>query len=57
MFIKTRVVPFAIVSVALVAEDIIEKAEHSEWASPTAPIVNPNGDLRICGDYSVIDHK
>ena len=37
----------------LVAEDIIEKVEHSEWASPTVPIVRPNGDLRICGDYSL----
>ena len=41
----------------LVAEDIIEKVEHSEWASPTVPIVKPNGDLRICGDYSVTINK
>ena len=26
---------------------------HSEWASPTVPIVNANGGLRICGNYSV----
>lgn len=38
----------------LVAADIIEKVEHSEWASPTVGIVKPNGDLRIDGDYSVI---
>ncbi|XP_015765071.1 PREDICTED: uncharacterized protein K02A2.6-like [Acropora digitifera] len=63
LFIKPRVVPFAIRSKyedaleKLVAEDIIEKVEHSEWASPTVPIVKPNGDLRICGDYSVTRNK
>ena len=63
VFIKPRVVPFAIRSKyeealeKLLAEDIIEKVEHSEWASPTVPIVKPNGDLRICGDYSVTINK
>ena len=59
VFIKPRVVPFAIRSKyeetleKLVAEDIIEEVEHSEWASPTVSIVKPIGDLRICGDYPV----
>ena len=63
VFIKPRLVPFASRSKyeeapeKLVAEDIIEKVEHSEWASPTVPIVKPNGDLRICGDYSVTINK
>ncbi|XP_068680361.1 uncharacterized protein [Montipora foliosa] len=63
VFIKPRVVPFALRSKyeealeKLVAEDIIEKVEHSEWVSPTVPIVKPNGDLRICGDYSVTVNK
>lgn len=35
------------------AEDIIEKVEHSAWASPTVPVIKPNRDMRICGDYSV----
>lgn len=30
-------------------EHIFEKVQHSEWASPTALIVEANGDLRICG--------
>ena len=37
----------------LVRKDVIDKAEHSEWASPTVHIVKANGDLRICRDYSV----
>ena len=63
VFIKPRIVPFAIRSKyeealeKLVAEDIIEKVEHSEWASPTVPIVKPNSDLRICGDHSVTINK
>ena len=59
VFVKPRVVPCAIrkkyeeALEKLVAEDIIEKVEYSEWASPTFPVIKPNGDIRICGDYSV----
>ena len=59
VFTKARVVPFAIRSEyeqaleKLVAEDIIEKVEHSEWLSQTVPIVKANGDLRICGDLTL----
>ena len=35
----------------------MEKVEHSEWVSPMVPIVKPNGDLRICDDYSVTINK
>ena len=62
-FTKPRVVPFAIrpkykdALQKLVAEDIIKKVEHSEWASPTAPIVKANGDLRIFGDYFITVNK
>ena len=63
VFTKPRVLPFAIRSKyedalkKLVAEDIIEKLEYCQWASPTVPIIKPNGDLRICGDYSVTINK
>ena len=63
VFIEPRVVPFTIHSKyeealeKLVEEDIIEKVEHSEWASPTVPVIKPNGDLRICGDYSATINK
>ena len=36
---------------------IFEKVQHSEWASPTAPIVEANGDLWICGGNSVTINK
>ena len=39
------------------AEDIIEKVEHSQWATPTVPIVKSNGDLRIWDDFSVTINK
>ena len=63
VFTKPRLVPFLICSKyedalkKLVAEDIIEIVEHSEWASPTVPFFKPNGDLRICGNYSVTIDK
>ena len=59
IFVKLRVVPFANQKKYeealenLMAEDIIEKVEPSEWASLTLPVIKPNGDMRICGDYSV----
>ena len=58
VFMKPRVVPFAIrekyeeALEKLVQGDIIEKVEHSEWASPTVPVIKPDGNVRICGDYS-----
>ncbi|KAK3734690.1 hypothetical protein QZH41_002110 [Actinostola sp. cb2023] len=63
VFVKPRVVPFAIrgqyeaALEKLEAEDIIEKVEHSDWASPTVPVVKPDGGMRICGDYSVTINK
>ena len=59
VFVDPRVVPFAIQKKyeealeKLVAEDTIEKVDHSERASPTVPVIKPNGDMRICRDYSV----
>lgn len=63
VFVKPRVVPFAVRSQyeaaleKLEAEDIIEKVEHSDWDSPTVPVVKPDGSMRICGDYSVTTNK
>ncbi|KAK3771494.1 hypothetical protein RRG08_059533 [Elysia crispata] len=36
----------------LVEEDIIEKVNHSEWASPIVPVITPDGSIRMCADNS-----
>ena len=56
VFMILRVVPFAIrkryeeALEKLVQKDIIEKVE--QYASSTVPVIKPNGDFRIYGDYS-----
>ena len=60
---KARPVPLAIREKYVDAlnkleqEDIIEKVKTSEWASPTVPVIKPDGSLRICADYSATINK
>ena len=35
------------------AEGVIEKVNHSEWASPIVAVSKKDGKFRICGDYKV----
>ena len=55
---KARPVPYAIHDKYIAALDkleadgIIEKVAHSDWASPTVPVIKPDGSIRICADYS-----
>ena len=32
-------------------EGILEPVTHSEWASPSVPVMKEDGTVRICGDY------
>ena len=63
IFKKARPVPYAIRTKyeeslnKLEEQGIIEKVEFSEWASPVVPVLKPNGDLRLCGDYSSTINK
>ncbi|GBL64616.1 Uncharacterized protein K02A2.6 [Araneus ventricosus] len=59
IFCRVRTVPFALKGRVeneidrLEKEGIIEKVEHSEWATPVVPVVKPDGNIRLCADYSV----
>lgn len=56
-FLRARHVPFALRDKIeqelkrLVETGVIEPVNHSEWGTPIVPVVKPNGEIRICGDY------
>ncbi|XP_037959298.1 uncharacterized protein LOC119688701 [Teleopsis dalmanni] len=37
----------------LIGKDILEPISSAEWGTPLVPILKPNGEIRICGDYKV----
>ena len=39
----------------LIKNDILEKIEFSDYASPIVPVVKTNGSIRICGDFRKIN--
>jgi len=59
IFKKARHPPFALRNKIedelnrLVQTNIIEKVDHSEWATPIVPVLKSDSTLRICGDYKV----
>ena len=58
-FYKPRPLPYAMKEKGdkeldrLVKENIIVAVQNSEWAAPVVPVLKPNGEVRLCGDYSV----
>ncbi|XP_048578377.1 uncharacterized protein K02A2.6-like [Nematostella vectensis] len=63
LFYKPRSLPFAMKSKViaeidrLVEQDVIEPIRHSDWAAPVVPVLKPNGEIRLCGDYKVTVNK
>lgn len=59
IFCKARSVPFRLRPLVeeelqrLESEGILVKVDSSEWATPIVPVLKKNGQIRICGDFSV----
>lgn len=62
-FFNPRPLPFALKDKVateldrMVKDNIIYPVNSSEWGTPIVPVVKPNGDVRICGDYKVTVNK
>ena len=58
-FCKARLGPYALKPKVdaelkhLESEGILEKVTFSDWATPIVPVVKPNGEVIICGDFKV----
>lgn len=58
-FYKARPIPYAMKAKVedelqrLQAAGVISPVEFSDWAAPIVPVVKSDGNIRICGDYSV----
>lgn len=59
VFLKSRAVPFKLKKKVetelenLVQAGILERVESSRWATPIVPILKKNGQIRVCGDFSI----
>ena len=63
VFMKARHPPYILKEgiekelIRLEEEDIIEKVEFSEWATPIVPVVKKDKSIRICGDFKTTVNK
>ena len=39
----------------LLAEDIIEPVQYSDWAAPVVPVMKADKSVRLCGDYKLTE--
>ncbi|XP_055522452.1 uncharacterized protein K02A2.6-like [Wyeomyia smithii] len=59
VYIEARQVPFSLRDAVekeldiLVQNGVLEKVNHSRWATPIVPILKSNNRVRLCGDYKV----
>ena len=37
----------------LLAEDIIDPVQYSDWAAPVVPVMKADKTVRLCGDYKL----
>ena len=62
-FFKARPVPYSLRESVeqelnrLLDQRILERVEHSEWASPIVVVPKPNGKIRLCVDFKVSVNK
>lgn len=58
-FYRPRSVPYAMKPKVdaeidrLLKENIITPIKYSDWAAPIVPLLKPDGDCRLCGDYKL----
>ena len=58
-FFRARSIPFSLRSkvdaelARLQNDGVIQPVKFSDWAAPVVPILKPDGNLRLCGDYKL----